>query len=321
MRLVGRCSWFGGPDDTGVSETEGLALCEEHEIPLFDADLFLTERQAGAPGLARRLNPDYYYAAMRWDYDTHPREWLQTHRISVTNPDTGITIENVQPIDWGPHIDTGRLIDLSPALLADLHLQTDDPVTVEVPDVPDVDEEGRAITVVISSGHSLVVRGASGIIDEVDEARRVVPEVASHLADYGFDVVEIHDDVSETQEENLEWLVSEHNKHDSEDRLDVSIHFNAYVPTATGRGTECLFFSQDELAEAVSMQISEVSGLLDRGAHQRLDLYFLKHTNGSLGAILVEVCFVDSTEDCLKYDEAFAEICEAIARAIRDYLT
>jgi N-acetylmuramoyl-L-alanine amidase len=318
MKLTGTCSHFGGPDDTGVEPDEGLALCEEHELPLFDDALFLSAAQAGAPGLARRLNPDYHYAAMRWDYDTHPRSWLQTARITVTNPATGASFADVQPIDWGPHVDTGRLIDLSPALLADLNLTTDQDVEVEI---PDVEEEVPQLLVVISSGHSLIVRGASGIIDEVDEARRVVPEVAHHLRTFDFDVVEIHDDDSTTQQENLEWLVSEHNKHDSAGRLDVSIHFNAYVPTPSGRGVECLFYSQAELSESVALQISEVSGLINRGAHQRLDLYFLKHTNGSLGAILVEVCFVDSTEDCLKYDEAFSEICEAIARAIRDYLT
>ena len=35
--------------------------------------------------------------------------------------------------------------------------------------------------IVISSGHGLKVRGASGIIDEVDEARRVVKQVVENL--------------------------------------------------------------------------------------------------------------------------------------------
>jgi N-acetylmuramoyl-L-alanine amidase len=34
---------------------------------------------------------------------------------------------------------------------------------------------------VISSGHSLKVRGASGFIDEVDEARKVVNKVTDYL--------------------------------------------------------------------------------------------------------------------------------------------
>ena len=35
--------------------------------------------------------------------------------------------------------------------------------------------------IVISSGHGKYVRGASGIIDEVDEARRVVEHLADEL--------------------------------------------------------------------------------------------------------------------------------------------
>ena len=35
--------------------------------------------------------------------------------------------------------------------------------------------------VVISSGHGKYVRGASGVLDEVDEARRVVEHVADEL--------------------------------------------------------------------------------------------------------------------------------------------
>jgi hypothetical protein len=65
-RLCGKVSWFGGPDDTGVSPDEGLAF-------IYDVDdaphLFLPQQPAGTTGLARRLDPARPYIACRWNYD------------------------------------------------------------------------------------------------------------------------------------------------------------------------------------------------------------------------------------------------------------
>ena len=61
--------------------------------------------------------------------------------------------------------------------------------------------------VVISSGHGKYVRGASGYIDEVDEARKVVEMVAQHLRKLGVGVTTFHDDVSTTQDDNLARIV------------------------------------------------------------------------------------------------------------------
>jgi hypothetical protein len=175
--------------------------------------------------------------------------------------------------------------------------------------------------IVISSGHGLKVRGAAGPkpwgLDEVDEARRVVVDVADWLTVNGYDVSQVHDDVSTNQSDNLHYLVSHHNKFAAADRLDVSIHFNAYLADPNiGRGTECLYITQDELAARVATAISSVSGLINRGAKYRSDLYFLNGTTGSLGAILIEVAFVDAGVDCTLYREHFEEICAAIGDAI-----
>jgi hypothetical protein len=182
--------------------------------------------------------------------------------------------------------------------------------------------------IVISSGHGFYVRGAAGPepwgLDEVDEARRVVGEIADWLTINGHDCEQLHDDVSKNQSDNLHWIVSHHNKFPADDRLDVSIHFNAYVVDPNiGRGTECLYISQDALAARVSSAIASASGLINRGAKYRSDLYFLNGTTGSLGAILVEVCFVDAGIDCDLYGQHFADIvgaiCEAITGKEEDY--
>ena len=164
--------------------------------------------------------------------------------------------------------------------------------------------------IVISSGHGKHIRGASGIIDEVDEARRVVNRVAEQFQSLNVDVVTYHDDVSTTQSENLERIVDFHNAQGPHD-LDISVHFNAYTETASPMGTECLYVSQDRLADDLSSTIAGVSGLIDRGPKKRDDLYFLNNTNEP--AVLIETCFVDSEADVKIYDQMFDRICWAIA--------
>jgi N-acetylmuramoyl-L-alanine amidase len=168
----------------------------------------------------------------------------------------------------------------------------------------------------ISSGHGEKIRGASYSdpdgwgLDEVDEARRVVSALAEALRRRrGFEVVEIHDDHSTEQQQNLEWLVAEHEKHDRD--LDISVHFNACDPPTDGaRGTECFYQTQNELAGLVSAAIAEATGLPDRGPKYG-NFYFLSHT--SRPAILIEVCFVDAREDCAAYEEYFNDIIVTLA--------
>jgi N-acetylmuramoyl-L-alanine amidase len=166
--------------------------------------------------------------------------------------------------------------------------------------------------IIISSGHGKYVRGASGLIDEVDEARKVVPEVVNWLTINGHTAIELHDDVSTTQQQNLNWIVNHHNAENRD--LDVSVHFNAYVPTDGGRGVEVLYLTQGDLAGRIATAIASVSGLINRGAHYRSDLYFLNGTNEP--AVLIEVCFVDAAADVEAYQRHFQEICSAIAGAL-----
>jgi hypothetical protein len=81
------------------------------------------------------------------------------------------------------------------------------------------------VAVVISSGHGRYVSGAVGILNEVDEARRVVKRVADFFEELDVDVKEFHDDTSKTQNENLKRIVGYHNAQTRD--LDVSVHFNS----------------------------------------------------------------------------------------------
>lgn len=165
--------------------------------------------------------------------------------------------------------------------------------------------------IVISSGHGKYVRGANGIIDEVDEARRVVEQVASCLRDLGVDVTTYHDDVSQSQNENLNRIVDFHNSQTRD--LDISVHFNAYEQVEKPMGTEVLYVSQLELASQMSDAIAEV-GFINRGPKKRTDLFFLNNTESP--SILIEVCFVDSEADSEIYVDNFFEICESIANVL-----
>ena len=121
--------------------------------------------------------------------------------------------------------------------------------------------------VVISSGHGRHVSGAVGIINEVAEARRVVPRAAHYLRSVGGNVQEFHDDISTTQAANLNRIVSEHNRHTRD--LDVSVHFNAASRTDQPRGVEVLYRTEENMASRVSRAISDASGLRNRGAKRR----------------------------------------------------
>lgn len=131
----GTCSWFGGPDDTGVSPSEGLAFIYNFDEAPY---LFLPKQPAGTSGLARRLDPGVFFIACRWDYDVTDKEMLRDsgQMALVTARKTGIS-RLAHPADWGPHEEqTGRAADLSQGLMDNLGIDTDDIVDVVYPYVP-----------------------------------------------------------------------------------------------------------------------------------------------------------------------------------------
>ena len=166
--------------------------------------------------------------------------------------------------------------------------------------------------VVVSSGHGKYVRGASGYIDEVDEARKVVEQVAKDLRSLDVDTATYHDDVSKSQNENLNRIVDFHNSKSRD--IDISVHFNAFETTSKAMGCEVLYVTQETLARQVVDRICAAVPFLNRGPKKRTDLFFLNQTEAP--SILIEVCFVDSKADVDIYHKQFGDICKAIAEAI-----
>jgi N-acetylmuramoyl-L-alanine amidase len=68
----------------------------------------------------------------------------------------------------------------------------------------------------------------------------------------------------------------------------------------------------------MSKAISDVSGLIDRGSKERKDLAILSGTNKP--AILIEVCFVNSTVDVALYRRDFEKICQSIANVLMEHV-
>jgi hypothetical protein len=163
---------------------------------------------------------------------------------------------------------------------------------------------------VISSGHGLRIRGASGYLDEVDQARKVVEAVATKLKASGVTVKTFHDDTSRDQSTNLKTIVNYHNAQSRD--MDISVHFNAYQTTSKPMGTEVLYVTQQTKASELSKAICVAGGFVNRGGKKRTDLYFLNNT--SKPSLLIETCFVDSSADRDLYNKNFDAICTAIAQ-------
>jgi N-acetylmuramoyl-L-alanine amidase len=171
--------------------------------------------------------------------------------------------------------------------------------------------------ITISPGHWAPGTGASAIIDEVTEARKLTKRVVEILKSNGVTTNYVEDNTSKNKTDNLSYLVRQHNL--TNRQLDVSIHFNSSSGTdQRGIGTEVLYYNEKTLASKVSKAISNASGLIDRGAKQRTDLAFLNGTHKP--AILIEVCFVNSTVDVALYRRDFEKIALGIAAELMTYV-
>lgn len=150
----------------------------------------------------------------------------------------------------------------------------------------------------IHGGHSLKCRGASGLLDEVNEDRAVKNKVIELLRNEGHTVYDCTDDNGKDQNSNLKAIVNKCNDHKVD--LDVSIHLNA----GGGTGTEVYVYSDNskakDEAERIAKNISNTLGIRNRGVKTSTKLYVLRKTNSP--ALLVECCFVDNAIDKVKWN-------------------
>lgn len=159
----------------------------------------------------------------------------------------------------------------------------------------------------IDKGHAIKgVRGASGLLDEVNENRKVGNRLIEMLKAAGHKVVDCSVDESSNVNAQLRGIVEKANKQHLD--IFVSLHFNS----GGGRGTETFTYLNTnkatvEKAKKINDCIVASCNFINRGI-KTANFYVLRETKAP--AILVEICFVDSKEDKNKLNS------EAVAKAL-----
>lgn len=169
--------------------------------------------------------------------------------------------------------------------------------------------------IAVRGGHTELCTGASALINELPEDRKVTAAVVKYLKKLGREVLDVTPPVNYTSRssEDLAYGVNKANNWGAD--LFVSIHFNKAYDSYNGAlGSEVCVYSTNEIAQRVVDALEEL-GFKNRGQKIRTGLYELKHTK--MKAMIVETCFVEATEDVALYRKLGADaIGKAIAEAI-----
>lgn len=168
--------------------------------------------------------------------------------------------------------------------------------------------------IAVRGGHCPNVPGSRGIIDELKEDRLVKNAVIKYLNQMGVSVLDVTPpDSTSSSSADLSYGVNKANNWGAD--LFVSIHFNNAYSTYNGAlGTEVCVYSEYDIAGRVVNKMASL-GFRNRGQKVRTGLYELKHT--SMKSMIVEVCFVEATEDVVLYKKVgYDYIGKTIAEAL-----
>lgn len=168
--------------------------------------------------------------------------------------------------------------------------------------------------IAVRGGHCPNVPGSRGIIDELKEDRLVKNAVIKYLNQMGLSVLDVTPpDSTSSSSADLSYGVNKANNWGAD--LFVSIHFNNAYSTYNGAlGTEVCVYSEYDIAGRVVNKMASL-GFRNRGQKVRTGLYELKHT--SMKSMIVEVCFVEATEDVALYKKVgYDYIGKTIAEAL-----
>lgn len=163
----------------------------------------------------------------------------------------------------------------------------------------------------VNCGHTLVGpgSGAVGIINESYETRKVGYALMKKLKERSANVVDCTIDKASSQSECLRLITAQANRQD----LDyfISIHFNA----GRGKGIEVYTYKGRQFQDALDVcnNISSL-GFVNRGVKDGTGLYVVGKTKAK--SMLIEVCFVDSSDADLYLRLGADKLADAIADAI-----
>lgn len=173
--------------------------------------------------------------------------------------------------------------------------------------------------IAVRGGHNFLSRGASALIDETTEDRKVKDSVIKNLISLGHEVLDVTPGNMDV-DSDLIYGVSKANNWGAD--LLISIHFNKAFNHYDGAlGTESWVYSKsdnisldEEVAQRIVNALAEL-GFKNRGVKENTSLYELRATK--MASIIVEVCFVEATEDVALYQKIGADtIGKSIAYAI-----
>ena len=168
--------------------------------------------------------------------------------------------------------------------------------------------------IAVRGGHCPKITGASALIDELKEDRLIKDVVIKYLNQLGHTVLDVTPpDSTSSSSADLSYGVNKANNWGAD--LFVSIHFNNAYSTYNGAlGTEVCVYSEYDIAGRVVNKMASL-GFRNRGQKVRTGLYELKHT--SMKSMIVEVCFVEATEDVALYKKVgYDYIGKTIAEAL-----
>lgn len=171
--------------------------------------------------------------------------------------------------------------------------------------------------IAVRGGHNFQAKGASGIIDETIENRKVYKALIKYLSIAGHNVVDVTPGDCDV---NTDLYLGVQKAEDNNVELFISVHFDkAYDRYEGALGTGTWIYGEGGKAEVYAKRIvdnvSKGTGLKNRGVKVNSKLYELRKT--SMPAIIVEVCFCEATEDVRIYKEKGADfIGKLIAESI-----
>lgn len=172
--------------------------------------------------------------------------------------------------------------------------------------------------IAVRAGHNFQATGASGLIDETIENRKVKDSVINNLKLLGNEVLDVTPGNMDS-DSDLVYGVNKANNWGA--NLFISIHFNKAYNSYNGAiGTEAWIYSQkdnyndEDYAQRIVNSIATL-GFKNRGVKESQVLYELKNTK--MSSVIIEVCFVEATEDVALYNKLGPKsIGQVIAEAI-----
>ena len=165
----------------------------------------------------------------------------------------------------------------------------------------------------VRGGHTELCKGASGIIDELTEDRKVKNFVISKLRALGHTVIDCTPPVNYTSSAKKDLVYGTYTCNNNNCELYLSIHLNS-ADSSAAHGTEVCVYSAFDTAQRVVNNIAAL-GFANRG--QKLHPGYHDVRCPSCKAMIIECCFVGSVADTNLYKKVGPEgIANAIVKGV-----